>query len=376
MAKSILYITIDPLEYRRRIFNQIKVAQDLGFDITVVSIAQTAMDYDDNQYDFDIKRIRVPFKGGPLKFIWFNIKTLWIIVFRSYDVMHLRGLWVLPAFLLYRLFHRPFVIYDAHEFFAGHQIWDDRPLKKRLWLLVERLAVPFIDHLVTVSQPILELFKKRYPKINNLTLIRNLPSLTNRINPKERDAEFNPPLKLVFHGYFLRGRALPHIITVMDHLKELPIELILIGEGPLENMLKFEVKKRALQATIAFHPMVPYGQLTRFISRNHIGLSLNEPDCLNRRYALGNKFFEYLMAGLAVIATDIETKRFYIDRHQIGALVDADNIVEDLIHMLTDILNRPGQLQQWRINARKASLALNWESESRKLKDIYRHAAS
>ncbi|MBD3225334.1 MAG: glycosyltransferase [Caldithrix sp.] len=376
MAKSIVYVTIDPLEHRRRIFNQIDAAHTLGYEVTVYTIAQPGKNYTHESFDFEVKRIRVPFRGGPLKFMWFNAKVLGLMVFRSFDVAHLRGLWVLPGFLVYRLFHRPYLIYDAHEYFAGHQIWDDRPLKKRIWLFFERLGIPYIDQLITVSQPIAQLFKRRYPNLQRVEVVRNVPSIEHRVNQIPNDDLPFPPLNIVFHGYFLTGRALPQIMQVMDRLRDQPVHLTLIGQGPLENDLRKDVRHRKLEATITFQPMLPYTQLIQTISRYHVGLSLNEPDCLNRQYALGNKFFEYVMAGLPVIATDIETKRYYMDHYDIGVLVDKDHIVDGLTKALREILTHPDQWQQWRGNCRKAAMELNWELEVDKLKMIYEQAAN
>ena len=76
------------------------------------------------------------------------------------------------------------------------------------------------------------------------------------------------------------------------------------------------------------------------------------------------------MAGLPVLASNLETFDYYIEKYKIGLTVNPDNIkaiAQSIKWMLADEL----QLEQWRINARRASKVLNWDNESIKMNQIY-----
>ena len=50
------------------------------------------------------------------------------------------------------------------------------------------------------------------------------------------------------------------------------------------------------------------------IAEQHdVGLSVHLPDCLSRRLATSSKVFEYLMAGLVVVAAEQEGSRHILD---------------------------------------------------------------
>jgi hypothetical protein len=55
---------------------------------------------------------------------------------------------------------------------------------------------------------------------------------------------------------------------------------------------------------VVLHPVQPANAMLAALARHQIGLSLDGGDSLNRRLTVGNKFFLYLQAGLACIATD------------------------------------------------------------------------
>ena len=76
----ILFITIDPVEYRRRILSQISMAQEAGYDVSVISIGEKGKKYRMEGNSVHAERIFVKFKNGPLKFLLFNLKLLWRIL--------------------------------------------------------------------------------------------------------------------------------------------------------------------------------------------------------------------------------------------------------------------------------------------------------
>jgi len=372
MTKRILFLTIDPIEYRRRVLNEIETARRTGLEIEVISASQPGLMHDDAGYGFKVERINLPVHSGPLKFILFNLIVFFKILFRKYDLIHFRGIMVIPAVILRQIFRKSVLIYDAHEYYAGHTIFEQRPIRKAFWLTVEQLSVPFIDLFITVSEPLAGLFKKRYPGIHRIEVIRSLPS---RMNPEISESVDNfrsgREALVLFHGYLLPGRALENILAAIALINDIPFRLVLLGEGPLLPEIKQKTTMLGLENRIVFHPMLPAGELIHFISRADIGLALIEADCLNRQYSLPNKFFEYIMAGVPILASNIPTLHEYVTKYQVGITVSPQDIAGIAQH-LSAMLKNPDQLKFWRENCRLAASELNWETESERLLNIYR----
>jgi glycosyltransferase involved in cell wall biosynthesis len=369
---SMLFITIDPIEYRRRVLDQISIAQESGYEVSVISIGEKRKKYKEHESSFHEDRILVWFRSGPLKFLLFNLKLLWRILWCHYDTIHLRGLWVLPAVMIRRIFRNSQLIYDAHEYFAGLEIFKRRPLRKYIWLLVEKLSIPHIHTLITVSEPLGDLFQQRYPRLKSIMILKNMPSV-NDIQPFNSD-KFNSAnyrFTMIFHGYFLKGRALTQTIRALAPLKDTKLNFILMGDGPLKLELENLVEQNNLHDVVSFQPFVERDKLLPILSTADIGLSLIEDDCINRKYSLPNKFFELISAGIPVLASNIITQQMYVDKYNLGLTVDPQKI-EAITEAILFMSQNKHQRMIWTQNCLAAAKNdLNWEKESEKLKQCY-----
>lgn len=368
MNKTMLFISFDPIEFRRRVLNQIETARKTGFHVTVISTSKA--DIIKQKYDFIYSGITSHgfINRGIIAYPIFNILLFFKLVFKKYDAIHFRGIIPIPAILFRQWFNKSKLIYDAHEYFRGHQIFYNRPIRKAIWMWFESRIIHYLNTMITVSEPLADLLKKDYPSVNSVEVIRSLPSLTKNKNliPNAKRSE----KIVIFHGYFLPGRALENIIQAMAKIKDDSIKFIIIGEGPLENRLKILVNELDLHHKITFHSFIENEKLIEFIHIADIGLTLSEPDSINRKYAQPNKFFEYIHAGLPILASNIPTLQNYIDIYKVGQTVDPSDI-QGIARKIEFMLADDNQLKVWQKNCKDAALELNWEKEAKKLKQIY-----
>jgi len=279
----------------------------------------------------------------------------------------------MPAVFKYLLVHRCRIIYDAHEFFAGHQIFQKRPVRKSIWMLMERIAMPFVDTLLTISGPLADEYKKRYPRLKNVQVIRNLPSIKDKAPDVEKEyPRKDEPFTFLFHGYFHEGRALEQTLSAFQNLKDLQVRVILIGKGPLENRLKDLVHREKLDHFVKFVDFIPNNELINYIRHADTALVLIQADSVNRSYSLPNKFFESVMAGLPVLASNIPTLKKYIEKYELGLTVDPDDPYA-ISEAMRKIYFEQDKLNTWRKNCLAAADELNWENEAEKMKEIYLH---
>ncbi|KAA3614094.1 MAG: glycosyltransferase [Calditrichaeota bacterium] len=362
--KNIFFISIDPLIHRRRVINQIETAKNMGWNVSAISVGPHIQD----KAGFPVFYINRPFKKGPLKFLHFNLKTFNILKKEKVDIIHARGLWVLPSILVFRFFKKFKLIYDAHEFFAGHELFQNHLWRRLTWLKLEKAAVSKIDSFITVSEPLGEFYKKLYPNIKRLDIIRSLPK--QHITKIEKKVDDKKIKEIVFHGYFLPGRGLIQLIQATSKIENPEFHLTLIGEGILENELKKEINKNNMSDKISIEPMVESGKLLNKIETKDLGIALIEADSINRKYALPNKFFEYIQAGIPVLASNIPTLMEYVEKYQVG-LTANPNSIDDIAEKLQTMLSDSNLFTKFSANCFKASKELCWENESKKLKNIY-----
>jgi glycosyltransferase involved in cell wall biosynthesis len=374
--KKLIFISIDPAAGSRRILNQINTAKSI-FSVEVITISNKQTPTIEGG-GIDFHYIALKNRLGVKRFLEFNLKVLRLLWQKKIDIISCRGLWVFPAVIPLRLFKNFKIIYDAHEYFAGHTHFDNKPLKRRIWLSIEKRAMKIIDTLITVSEPIADEYKKDYPFLDKIYVIRNLPmrsvfretkdgkEIEKQLKADSKNGLFNA----VFSGYLLPGRALENIIRAFALIKEEKIRLWIIGEGILRQNLYQLHRDLNLEKKITFSPMVANNEIVPLLANFSLGLSLIEADCLNRSFALPNKLFEYIAAGIPVLASDIITQKFYLDKYRVGRYINPDD-PQTIADAITEIYQNIEQRKIWRKNCLAASEELNWEKESHKLKKIY-----
>lgn len=363
------HITINPIDYERRIINQAKTAVDGKFQVLVISFGYRGEPEQEVKSYGKLHRIISPFtEGGPLKFIHFNFRLLFLLLHTRTDIIHAHDLWVLPATAIAAALKRKKLIYDAHEYYAGLEIFNHHRVRRFLWMLLESSLVRFVDVLLTVSDPLADLYRMRYPSIPEYRVIRNLP-LKEEPSPALGEAlPENFRYLLVYHGHFKPGRGLENLVCAMTAVEN--AGLLLIGGGELMAQLRDLIAEQDVRDKVIIRSYVSLESLISTSARADIGVALFEKSSINYTYALPNKFFEYIMAGLPVLASDIETLKVYVDRYHIGRTVDPSDPAR-IAETIRDMLSKPQQLEEWSRNARKAADLLNWNTESEEMLRIY-----
>lgn len=106
-----------------------------------------------------------------------------------------------------------------------------------------------------------------------------------------------------------RGRGLE---TLMDALARVEIPLEIHLRGHCRADYREQLLARAPEAwkeRIHFHPQVPHAELISRIAEHDVGLAAEIPYCRNIQLTVSNKLHLYLLAGLAVVASDTDGQR-------------------------------------------------------------------
>jgi glycosyltransferase involved in cell wall biosynthesis len=147
------------------------------------------------------------------------------------------------------------------------------------------------------------------------------------IPPMERPP--TPALRLHWFGQTIgEGRGVEEAIASLGLLAGAQVELHLRGRVDSEFRSKLEALSRQHGAVdkVFFHPTVPPAGLIREMEPFDVGLALERADHGNYSLTVTNKLFSYLLAGLAVAATDTPGHREVMEGiPATGFLYDAGN---------------------------------------------------
>jgi glycosyltransferase involved in cell wall biosynthesis len=262
------------------------------------------------------------------------------------------------------------LVYDSHELATGV------PYHSRAWsaviATVERRFVPRCDAVITVSDGIAERLQQKYGLSERPTVVRNLPDL-----PPPGDAGVEDlrqalgsdaaPL-ILHHGAVAADRGSETLVRSLQHLDGAHL-LFLGAEGPYVDGLRRLSADLALDSRVHFHPPVPLAELLSYSSQADVGVTLLEDTCENHRLALPNKAFEYVAAGIPVVASDLPELSRLVDRYRIGWNADPADPVAVAEALRRAIASRDDD----ELSARLARAAeeLTWRRERQRLLELY-----
>jgi hypothetical protein len=204
------------------------------------------------------------------------------------------------------------VIFDAHEFAPGQ--FEDRLFFRlffqayRSWLCAG--FMPAARVVTTVSSSIASAYSQMIgtqPRV-----IWNAPD-PEELTPSPCDGK----IRMVHHGLAERSRRLERMIQMMDRLDgRFELNLILVGDD--RRYLRRMQQQARGDARIRFLPGVPMRDLPRFINRFDVGLCLLPDSNRQLRWALPNKFFEFVQARLAIAVSPTPEIARLVREHDLG----------------------------------------------------------
>ncbi len=139
-----------------------------------------------------------------------------------------------------------------------------------------------------------------------------------------------------------------------------------MGYGALEECVK-DISKE--HTNIYFHQAVSPEVLLEYTSSADFGISIIEDKCLSYRYCLPNKMFEYFMAELPVIVSNLPEMKRLVEDNSLG-VVAKENSTKGLKKAIEEaVLLDQDELQK---NIQKVKEIYNWEEQEKVLLDTYK----
>ena len=355
-----------------------------GFAVSIVDIeSERSCPVEEDIHGIHVKHIIMP--------SWFNYSwrfNPWFLVtaacmfFRCVlrlirtpaDIYHVHDAKALPACYIAAWLRRTPLIFDAHEL----------PLAEAgvRWCGLSRISrgllagmVPRCAGVITVSPPIASEISRRYnyPKVS---LIRNVPAYkaVPRSDCLRQYLNVGPEVRIaLYQGNIQSDRQLDRLVRAAAFLEQ-NIVIVLMGKGIGTTPVDLETlaSREGVTDRVKILPPVPYEGLLEWTASADIGLIVYSPDqSLNVKMCLPNKLFEYLIAGLPVLATSLDAIADVLHTYDVGRIVPSLKPA-DVGAAINEMLKDRDALASMRRNALEAAQHdLNWEKESQQLIRFY-----
>ncbi len=284
------------------------------------------------------------------------------------DILHCNDLNALPiGFIVKKFYNKDIkVVYDAHEYETETN--GLQGVQKTLVKKLEKFLIKYADEVICVSDAIATEYVKLYG-IKKPSLVLNTP-LYKEIKKKDL---FRKNLNIgkdktifLYQGSISRGRGVEIVIESFKAIEDTNAVILFMGYGELEEYVKEIAKK---QKNIYFYPAVSPDILLDYTSSADFGISTIEDTCLSYRYCLPNKMFEYMMADIPLIVSNLPEMRRVVEQNRVG-VVAKENTPEGLKEAIKEAINLDKEeLYQ---NIRKVKEVYNWQEQERVLLEVYR----
>lgn len=306
----------------------------------------------------------------------FHIFTLWRIFIAALsekpDIYHCHEPDALAIGLTLKLFLRKRVVYDIHEHWPSEIPFDIGIGQKSLLnsvltsylSVIELLLARYSDKIIVVSESVGERFILQNPAI-----IPNYPIIDN--NTYYEESTHDPNALMCVAGQMHAFHGITECIEAMIQLLPTNPQLVLFLIGNIREDLHEVLSRPEIKENVRICGFLPYNQLHKMLIEGGVGLLVFQPYYYNIKIGLPNKLFDYMLAGLPVIASNFPEIRKIVSDARCGLLIDPTDIsaFADAIQYIT---GNPSIAKEMGDNGRRAVFSrYNWSTLENDLINVY-----
>jgi len=284
------------------------------------------------------------------------------------DIFFAEDFYTLPFVATIGKFKKAKIYYNSRELYAFIGGLRNRPILQSIIRLIEKFFIKKVDLVLTTGEMDSK-FLENYYKIRNTLVIRNIPLYQEPTEIIDYRKKYNIPknsLILLYQGVLIEGRGISLIIKSLQQLTD--TYFIILGEGEQKNNFQKLANELNVGDRVIFAGVYEQSELINYTAGADIGLALIENISISYYHALPNKLFEYIMANLPVIVSNLPQMKKIVNDYNVGEVIDIEKgeSIEPIIHKLK---NNPELLYTYKSNCKKAAKELNWQEEYKRVKN-------
>lgn len=368
--KRVIVSVINDLVTDQRVNKSCLTLQKMGYEVLLVGRRlRKSPPMDERPYE--TKRMKLLFEKGPLFYAEYNTRLFFFLLFHKAHLLLSNDLdTALPNYYISQLKGIE-MIYDSHEYFTETPELVHRPGVQRIWKRIEGHVVPRLKEMITVCDSIAELFDQQYGV--RCHVVRNIPPKAALPPKGDKKALGLPEDKhlLVLQGSGINiQRGAEELVEAMQYLDD--CHLMVIGGGDVLPVLKQMTEQLRITDRVRFLPRMPYAQMMAYTQLAELGFILDKDTNLNYRFCLPNKLFDFIQAGVPIVASNLVEVGKIIMKYNIGLFIP-DHDPKSIAATIRKGLEDEAQRAVWQQGLAKAAEDLCWENEQQVLMEIYSH---
>ena len=372
-SKQVTSIVLNNFKNDSRVLKENISLQNAGYDVKVVALHEEPLKEFDEAQNIPIHRIKLKSRGWSknkliqlLKYFEFIYKV--VREYKDSDILHCNDLNALPVGVIIKKFFNKDakVVYDAHEYETETNGLNG--MQKTLVKKLEKYLIKYADKTITVSDAIADEYVKLYD-IEKPSLVLNTPPYKQMLKKDIFRETFDIKKEqsiFLYQGGLSRGRGIEILLDTFMQINDDRSVIVFMGYGILEGMVEEASKE---YKNIYFHQAVSPDVLLEYTCSADFGISTIEDSCLSYRYCLPNKMFEYTMAEVPVIVSNLPEMKRLVEENGIG-IVAKENTPEGLKEAIQKaVLLDKEEIQR---NIQEVKDIYNWDEQEKVLLEVYK----
>jgi glycosyltransferase involved in cell wall biosynthesis len=309
-------------------------------------------------------------RSGSIRGKWFFIRyffslivVLWRLQAHLYEAVDPVAL--LPARFAARM-HGSRYNYFSLEYFQGIEQLSVKPVMRRVWRMIERLGIARARNVAAVCKTTEQLLKRDYGPARTATVLNvpgrldYAPAADGRLR-RRIGISAQTPL-VIYKGEIAENRGLLPFVAAMEQIE--PLHFALVGSGAYRDRLGREVELRGLGRRTHFIEPVKSGEFVYYLKDADLGHAIHEAAGVNMTITLPSKLFDYINAGIPVVASDGPEMSSIVREWDIGWVVSASS-VESIRQAIKAFLSALPDIGKYRKNCARAAQQYCWENEKK-----------
>ncbi len=338
-----------------------------GYDVVLAAVG-------DQGKRFEASGVRVcPLVRRRRALRWISwLSILRIALKERVDVVHAHDPELFPLAILLRLTGCK-AICDVHENVSEqilYKEWLSRPVRRplsRLLRLAQRRLPSLCDAVILAEDS----YAAAFPSTANVSIVRNFPMLP----PRCKEDYSTDRMRLIYVGDVRGVRGIREYVAITGAIASqgIGVELRVVGSfaDPAEERdVRAEVRQAGLTDRVIFMGRRPPEEIPDLLLQGDVGLALLHP-IGNYRESYPTKMFEYMAAGLPVVASQFPLWERVLVGNDCGRVVDPLD-VRQASDALLEYWHSPELRERQGRNGRAAVIRqFNWSVEAAQLQRVY-----
>ena len=357
--------TVHPADDSRVFWKESVSLAAEGYDVTLLARAKT------NYVREGVKVIAVPTYSSRLRRMTFGAL---FVTRRAWherpDVYHVHDPELVSFVIVHRLLgHR--VVYDAHELLSAQvqtKTYLSAPFRRFgvfAAMLITKTLGCAANAIVTVNEAVAAPFPR-----SKTTVVSNFPRHCEFPPLDGKNHEQQPNLAIIYVGGVSRQRGITQLVEAMPLVNQVrEVRLRLIGPAESPEYLE-EISQTRGWEFVDYLGVVKHESIPGHLSGGLAGMVTLLPTP-NHELSWPIKLFEYLAAGLPVVASDFHEWRRLVEGSACALFVNPESPVA-IANSVILLADSPERCKEMGVAGRKLVLEkFTWESQVSGLESVY-----